>query len=455
MGVGLDGTPTAGTFLTVTDGTLELGSDLQVPDTAGTPEVQVGAHGVITRIPTGAAAITGNGTIDNGGAITLPTTAVDPTLVTSHHYRVTFNTQGGPTPPDPVTVFADTFTHGDRTFPPDPTRTGVVFLGWNTAADGSGTTVDADTPLPGSSTNGTAVPVRLYARWLPVPPPPAVTGLHPTITGIAQVGHQLHADPGPVDPATADLTYTWNADGTPIPGADGPTLTLTTDQVGAVITVTITASAPGFLPDTKTSDPTDAVAPPDPDPVTPVALVTDPQVTGDRWYDAVLTASQGTWTGDPTTFTFQWLRDGATIEGATTADYRTTLDDIDHVVSVQVTAAQSPTNTATTTVTAGRIALAPMVWDSTQQLGIAGKPKPDKKLRSSIGAAALLAGTQPDATQATYLWLLDGQPIANTNHPTYQVRHRDAGHRIRLTVELSKPGYEPVALRSKAIRVRR
>ena len=28
------------------------------------------------------------------------------------------------------------------------------------------------------------------------------------------------------------------------------------------------------------------MAPPDPDPVTPVALVTDPQVTGDRWYDA-------------------------------------------------------------------------------------------------------------------------------------------------------------------------
>jgi len=139
-----------------------------VPDTTGTPEVTVGADGVITRrtSPASTAAITGDGTIDNGGAITLPTDAIDPTLVvTNHHYRVTFDTQGGSTAPDPVTVFADTFTHGDRTFPPDPTKAGVVFMGWNTAADGSGDTFYDDTPLPGSSADGTAHPVPLYAQY--------------------------------------------------------------------------------------------------------------------------------------------------------------------------------------------------------------------------------------------------------------------------------------------------
>jgi hypothetical protein len=108
-----------------------------------------------------------------------------------------------------------------------------------------------------------------------VAPPLAVTGLAPTITGLAQVGHTLSADPGPVDPADATLTYQWNADGDPISDATGSTYELTTAQAGQTITVTITATAQGFISQTDTSDPTAVVETADTTPGTP----TDPDTT--------------------------------------------------------------------------------------------------------------------------------------------------------------------------------
>ena len=81
----------------------------------------------------------------------------------------------------------------------------------------------------------------------------AVTGLAPTISGLAQVGATLTADPGPVEPANASLSYTWRADGSVITGATGPTYKLKNAQAGRRISVTITASSPGLDPQTETS----------------------------------------------------------------------------------------------------------------------------------------------------------------------------------------------------------
>jgi hypothetical protein len=108
-----------------------------------------------------------------------------------------------------------------------------------------------------------------------VTPRPAVTGLAPTITGLAQVGQTLTADPGPVNPDDATLAYQWNAGGDPISDATGPTYQLTPAQEGQTITVTIIATAPGLTAQTETSDPTAVVAPADTTPETP----TDPDPT--------------------------------------------------------------------------------------------------------------------------------------------------------------------------------
>src|SRR5690606_28659650 len=117
------------------------------------PEIVLQAGGVIDGSggdsPT-FATIEGAGEIRNGGAIRLPDDRID-VAVTDHHYEAAFDSQGGSAVPSPVRVYAGSFAAGARAFPPDPTRAGYVFAGWNTAADGSGTPLTAGTELPDSS----------------------------------------------------------------------------------------------------------------------------------------------------------------------------------------------------------------------------------------------------------------------------------------------------------------
>jgi hypothetical protein len=151
--------------LSVTGGVLRLPSgELQIPDGA---DFAVGADGEIDGAagdtPTYANVI-GDGQIDNGGRILLPAAnvAVD---VLDRHYQITFDTEGGSEPPEPVTVFADSFTNGGRAFPAEPTKADSVFAGWRTGADCGGEEVTATSELPGASTTGAAVPIRVYAQW--------------------------------------------------------------------------------------------------------------------------------------------------------------------------------------------------------------------------------------------------------------------------------------------------
>jgi YVTN family beta-propeller protein len=81
----------------------------------------------------------------------------------------------------------------------------------------------------------------------------AVTGLAPTITGLAQVGQTLTAHEGTVDPADAALTYQWSQNGNPINNATASTYKLKAAQAGKAITVTITASKSPLDPQTATS----------------------------------------------------------------------------------------------------------------------------------------------------------------------------------------------------------
>jgi uncharacterized repeat protein (TIGR02543 family) len=161
--------------LSVTGGVLRLPSgELRVPNSnsnsgvAGA-EITVGVNGTIAgsaeETPT-YATVTGAGQIDNGGWILLPAANVG-VDVFDRHFEVDFDTQGGSSAPAAVTLFADTFTNGGRPFPADPTRAGFGFDGWNTAANGTGTTVTATSVLPGESTTGAAVSITVYAQWVP------------------------------------------------------------------------------------------------------------------------------------------------------------------------------------------------------------------------------------------------------------------------------------------------
>ena len=113
----------------------------------------------------------------------------------------------------------------------------------------AGLSFSAGTISSSAASDGTPRVVISYAAT-------SVSGLDPTITGLAQVGQTLTAHEGPVNPSDAALSYQWNQNGNPINNATGSTYKLKAAQAGKTITVTITASKPPLTSETETSDPT-------------------------------------------------------------------------------------------------------------------------------------------------------------------------------------------------------
>jgi hypothetical protein len=64
--------------------------------------------------------------------------------------------------------------------------------------------------------------------------------------------------------------------------------------------------------------------------------ITDPTISGSAVETATLTASTGTWTNSPTSYTYQWKRNGVNISGATSSTYKLVANDIGTTITVEV-----------------------------------------------------------------------------------------------------------------------
>lgn len=143
--------------------------------------------------------------------------------------------------------------------------------------------------------------------------------------------------------------------------------------------------------------------------------------------------------------TYQWLRDGQPIAGATTSEHRLTPEDQGRRVSVHVDGrrAATPVRTASSlpvTVAAGRIAL---------------RPRPKVAGRAVVGRRlAARPGRKDVGTTLSFRWLRAGKPIAGATGRTYRLTSKDRGARIRVRVVRAKPGYTTVSRTSAAVRVK-
>jgi Protein of unknown function (DUF3152) len=81
----------------------------------------------------------------------------------------------------------------------------------------------------------------------------------------------------------------------------------------------------------------------------PLGNLVPPTVGTEPVYGERIVVEPGTWTAEPVDYAYQWLRDGAPIDGATRRAYRPTLDDIDHPLAVVVTATDAAGNQGTVT----------------------------------------------------------------------------------------------------------
>jgi serine protease len=150
----------------------------------------------------------------------------------------------------------------------------------------------------------------------------------PTISGTAKVGRKLTAAASS-SPTASSASYQWLVSGSDIAGATDSTYTLTAANLGKTISVKV-AEVCSSRSSTKTSS-TVKVA------VGTFTKSASPKATGTYRVGHRLSASKGTWSPTPTSYSYRWLRDGKSIKSATHTTYKLTKSDRHHKISVRVT----------------------------------------------------------------------------------------------------------------------
>ncbi|WP_327257108.1 hypothetical protein [Streptomyces sp. NBC_01244] len=153
----------------------------------------------------------------------------------------------------------------------------------------------------------------------------------PTVTGTAVVGGTVKATTGSWSPVADSHTYRWYADGKSISGATAASYVLPSTLQGKQLTVVVTARKAGH-PEAKATSAAVLVKGAAP------KATKAPAITGTAKVGRVLTASRGTWTPAPTSYTYKWYADGKLITGATRSTFTPTSAQRGKRITVKVTA---------------------------------------------------------------------------------------------------------------------
>jgi hypothetical protein len=257
----------------------------------------------------------------------------------------------------------------------------------------------------------------------------------PRISGAGRVGSELTANPG-TWPGNPSFTYQWVRDSAVIGGATGQRYALSAFDGNHQVSVRVTATTSGYDPGTASSPPL-AIGQLVLSPTAP------PTISGTPRSGSVLTASPGAWPGSPT-FSYQWLRSGLAIPGATSSTYQLTAADAGQALVVRVVARASGFEDGTKDsdpVTVARNGLAPVAAPSISGSAI---------VRGVITADP---GTWPGSPTFTYSWTRDGVSISGADRREYTILPVDAGHLLAVQVLATASGYEPASATSGAVKV--
>lgn len=157
----------------------------------------------------------------------------------------------------------------------------------------------------------------------------------PTIVGTARVGSTLSVTTGTWGPEPVSVSRQWLRNGSPISGATATTYRVAAADRGARLSVRVTASKDGYASATRTSAETADVA------AGTLSPAPTPTISGRAKVRSTLTAKAGTWGPAPVKLTYQWLRNGAAIRGATTSRYKLVTADRGKRISVRVTGSKA------------------------------------------------------------------------------------------------------------------
>ena len=149
----------------------------------------------------------------------------------------------------------------------------------------------------------------------------------PVITGNPKVGQQLTCNVG-TTAGTND--FAWLVGGTADGSQDSATVTVPRSWGGKKVACEVTTTKSGHSL-TQDSDTVSVAA-------APIKNTKLPTISGTPKVGRKLTCKPGSWTPKPTSFAYQWLRNGKKIKGATTSTYKLGRADKGRKVACKVTA---------------------------------------------------------------------------------------------------------------------
>jgi uncharacterized delta-60 repeat protein len=344
----------------------------------------------VNHLPTGSVSISGTATEDQTLTASNTLADVDGMGTVSYQWQ-----RGGV---DIAGATGNTYTLGDA----DVGATITVVASYT---DGDGTAESVASAGVGPIANINDVPAGL-----------------PVITGTVTEDQTLIADTSGIsdDDGLGAFSYQWLRDGAVIAGATNSTYTLGDTDVGTQISVQVTYTDAHSTAESVTSAQTAAVANINDN---PVGL---PVIAGTVTEDQTLTADTSGISDDDGlgAFSYQWLRDGAVIAGATNSTYTLGDADVGTQISVQVT--YTDAHSTAESVTSAQTAAVANVNDApTGSVTISGTPTEDQTLTAS--------NTLADADgmgAVSYQWQRDGVDIAGATNSTYTLGDADVGTNI-------------------------
>jgi hypothetical protein len=163
---------------------------------------------------------------------------------------------------------------------------------------------------------------------------------------------------------------------------------------------------------------------------------------------ATLVSTPPTWSQPGAANTYQWLRGGSVISGATGATYTLTTADYGKSISLRVTGSKA--GYANGVSVSNEIAVtAGGALQNTNMPTVSGSAVPGSSLSVSPGSWS------PAANKFRYQWLRTGVPIPGATGSSYRVSADDAGKDVSVTVFASAAGFAEGAATAPAIAVAR
>jgi hypothetical protein len=265
----------------------------------------------------------------------------------------------------------------------------------------------------------------------------------PAISGSAVEGDTLTTNDGTWTGNPTSYAYQWedcNPEGklcSHIDGADSTSYKLMATDVGQTIRVVVTASnAEGH--NEASSDATGTVVPP------PPANETPPSISGSTIEGDTLTTNNGTWTGSPTSYAYQWEdcnssgKACAHINGATSSSYKLAASNVGHTIRVVVTASNAGGHNEATSAATGTVV--PLAPTNEVPPAIAGSPLEGDTLTTNNGTWT------GSPTSYAYQWEDcnssgdDCSLIGGGTSSSYRLTASDIGHTVLVEVKATNAG---------------